>query len=154
MDFFELAKILFTRIQKLEPENAVKIMGCIFLKEPGLDEMLRLALGSDSTLLSKIIDAKIMLGNLSSSRSCISDNVRIGSEPQGTHIFSSPYWNPSQEEHSLRNQSEHYAQEEASFPGGGMGSRNSRRSQSLSDLRIKACHYFNKGYCKHGMNCR
>lgn len=145
MEFFELAKIIFTRIQKLEPENVVRIMGCIFLKGPDREEMLQLALGSDATLLSRIMEAKIMLSNLSSNF-------------QGARGFSSPYWNPPQEEYSLRNQSERYSQEEASLGGAGastgMGSMSSRRSQSLSDLRIKACHYFNKGYCKHGANCR
>ncbi|KAL7249128.1 hypothetical protein ACSBR1_011321 [Camellia fascicularis] len=30
----------------------------------------------------------------------------------------------------------------------------SQRSPTLSDFPIKACHYFNKGFCKHGSNCR
>ncbi|XWS75876.1 hypothetical protein CRYUN_Cryun01aG0129400 [Craigia yunnanensis] len=32
--------------------------------------------------------------------------------------------------------------------------RTSRRSPSLPEFPIKICHYFNKGFCKHGNNCR
>ncbi|OVA15105.1 RNA recognition motif domain [Macleaya cordata] len=51
----------------------------------------------------------------------------------------------------------------ADFPGnyyypeaalGLLSARASRRSPSLPDFPVKACHYFNKGFCKHGANCR
>lgn len=32
--------------------------------------------------------------------------------------------------------------------------RTSRRSPSLPEFPVKVCHYFNKGFCKHGNNCR
>ncbi|XP_018491378.1 zinc finger CCCH domain-containing protein 18 isoform X2 [Raphanus sativus] len=32
--------------------------------------------------------------------------------------------------------------------------RTSRRSPSLPEFPVKICHYFSKGYCKHGGNCR
>ncbi|KAM0950399.1 putative transcription factor C3H family [Dioscorea sansibarensis] len=38
--------------------------------------------------------------------------------------------------------------------GGGLTSKTSRRSPGLPDYPIKACHYFYRGYCKHGNNCR
>ncbi|XP_065016604.1 zinc finger CCCH domain-containing protein 54-like [Musa acuminata AAA Group] len=182
MDFFELAKIIFTRVQKLEPENVVKIMGCIFLKEPSGLEMLQLAFGPDTTLLSKVIDAKIMLGILSAKP--IASYLTWGS-----HAFSSPtslhvqlpydhhppphnidlvpraYAESIADESSLYGQPPPADQLDATnhignyhYPdallGGGVALRSSRRSHSLSDLPIKACHYFNKGYCRHGMNCR
>ncbi|KAF2284807.1 hypothetical protein GH714_030699 [Hevea brasiliensis] len=34
------------------------------------------------------------------------------------------------------------------------GPRTNRRSPSLPDFPVKVCHYFNKGFCKHGNNCR
>ncbi|XVF03696.1 hypothetical protein REPUB_Repub05bG0015600 [Reevesia pubescens] len=37
---------------------------------------------------------------------------------------------------------------------GNLGVRTGHRHQNLSDFPIKTCHYFNKGYCKHGSNCR
>ncbi|CAL9774958.1 unnamed protein product [Musa acuminata subsp. burmannicoides] len=176
MDFFELAKIIFTRVQKLEPENVVKIMGCIFLKEPSGLEMLQLAFGPDTTLLSKVIDAKIMLGILSAKP--IASYLTWGS-----HAFSSPtslhvplpydhrppphnidlvpraYAESIADESSLYGQPPPADQLDATnhignYHCGGVALRSSRRSHSLSDLPIKACHYFNKGYCRHGMNCR
>ncbi|PKA59932.1 Zinc finger CCCH domain-containing protein 18 [Apostasia shenzhenica] len=33
-------------------------------------------------------------------------------------------------------------------------SKMSRRSPSLPEFPVKACHYFFKGFCKHGANCR
>ncbi|RWW58903.1 hypothetical protein BHE74_00034184, partial [Ensete ventricosum] len=183
MDFFELAKIIFTRVQKLEADNVVKIMGCIFLKEPSGLEMLQLAFGPDTTLLSKVIDAKIMLGFLSSKP------IPSYPPPPGSHAFSSPsglhvplpydhhppphnfdlvqraYAESIADEYSLHRQPPPEDQLDSAShignfhypdapPGGGVALRSSRRSHSLSDLPIKACHYFNKGYCKHGMNCR
>ncbi|RWW13325.1 hypothetical protein GW17_00022967 [Ensete ventricosum] len=198
MDFFELAKIIFSRVQKLEPENVVKIMGCIFLKEPSEQEMMQLAFGPDTMLLSKISDAKNMLGMFSPKNSM--SDMQIGSyPPSGSHPFSSPfnfhipapYWDPqlssepqcpshnfdfvprpyntgsNGDKYSFQSQSQpmeqldamshinnYYYHPEAAALGGGMASRTGRRSHSLSDLPIKACHYFNKGYCRHGMNCR
>ncbi|XVF81462.1 hypothetical protein PTKIN_Ptkin15bG0157300 [Pterospermum kingtungense] len=35
-----------------------------------------------------------------------------------------------------------------------LGARTSRRSPSLPEFPVKICHYFNKGFCKHGNNCR
>ncbi|KAI3456835.1 hypothetical protein Pfo_013498 [Paulownia fortunei] len=32
--------------------------------------------------------------------------------------------------------------------------RGGRNSPSLMDYPVKTCHYFNKGFCKHGSNCR
>ncbi|KAJ0973636.1 hypothetical protein J5N97_015601 [Dioscorea zingiberensis] len=39
--------------------------------------------------------------------------------------------------------------------GGGLGQRTGLRSpNSLSEYPSRACNYFYKGYCRHGMNCR
>ncbi|KAL5737482.1 hypothetical protein ACOSP7_030243 [Xanthoceras sorbifolium] len=35
-----------------------------------------------------------------------------------------------------------------------LGARGGRRYQTLTELPVKTCHYFNKGFCKHGSNCR
>ncbi|PIA58164.1 hypothetical protein AQUCO_00500237v1 [Aquilegia coerulea] len=39
-------------------------------------------------------------------------------------------------------------------PLGSMSVRGNRRSPSLPEFPVKACHYYQKGYCKHGSNCR
>lgn len=61
MEFPELAKLAFSRVQKVEPENVGKILGCILLREPDEDEMVQLAYGTDAALLAKIADAKATL---------------------------------------------------------------------------------------------
>ncbi|OMO83683.1 hypothetical protein CCACVL1_11269 [Corchorus capsularis] len=35
-----------------------------------------------------------------------------------------------------------------------LGVRTGRRHQNLAEFPVKTCHYFNKGFCKHGSNCR
>ncbi|GKV43836.1 hypothetical protein SLEP1_g51087 [Rubroshorea leprosula] len=45
-----------------------------------------------------------------------------------------------------------YYYSEAAF--GNAGARTGRRHQNVHDFPAKICHYFNKGYCKHGGNCR
>ncbi|KAG6474071.1 zinc finger CCCH domain-containing protein 54-like [Zingiber officinale] len=79
MDFFELAKIIFGKVQKLEPENVAKIMGCIFLKEPSEQEMIQLAYGPEHLLLLTVNDAKSML-NVLYPKNFMPD-FRIGSYP-------------------------------------------------------------------------
>ncbi|KAK9133003.1 hypothetical protein Scep_012531 [Stephania cephalantha] len=48
--------------------------------------------------------------------------------------------------------SSNYYYPEAAF--GSLIGRTSRRSPSLPEFPVKACHYFNKGFCKHGSSCR
>ncbi|KAM7492403.1 hypothetical protein LguiA_035324 [Lonicera macranthoides] len=40
------------------------------------------------------------------------------------------------------------------YPEPALGPRTSRRSPSLPEFPVKVCHYFSKGFCKHGSNCR
>lgn len=37
---------------------------------------------------------------------------------------------------------------------GNLNGKAGRRFSSLSEFPVKTCHYFSKGYCKHGSNCR
>ncbi|KAF8727856.1 hypothetical protein HU200_018421 [Digitaria exilis] len=61
MDFPELAKLAFSRVQEMEPHNVAKILGCILLREPDEAEMVHLAYGSDAMVHAKINDAKATL---------------------------------------------------------------------------------------------
>ncbi|OEL23820.1 Zinc finger CCCH domain-containing protein 54 [Dichanthelium oligosanthes] len=61
MDFPELAKLAFSRVQKMEPQHVGKILGCILLREPDEEEMVQLAYGNDAALHAKISDAKATL---------------------------------------------------------------------------------------------
>ncbi|XXG46439.1 hypothetical protein AAC387_Pa02g1287 [Persea americana] len=48
--------------------------------------------------------------------------------------------------------SSNYYYPESTF--GSLGTRSSRRSPSLPEFSLKTCHYYNKGFCRHGANCR
>ncbi|KAL2540925.1 Zinc finger CCCH domain-containing protein 55 [Abeliophyllum distichum] len=62
MDIHEATRTVMSRMKSLDPENASKIMGYILLQEQGEKEMIRLAFGPESHLLSYINQAKAFLG--------------------------------------------------------------------------------------------
>lgn len=62
MDAYEATKIVMSRIQSLDPENASRIMGYILIQDQGEKEVIRLALGPDALLLSCLNQAKACLG--------------------------------------------------------------------------------------------
>ncbi|XP_078430112.1 zinc finger CCCH domain-containing protein 18-like isoform X2 [Wolffia australiana] len=103
MDFSEATKIVFGRIQAVEPDLVSKIVGYLLLKDYGDREMIRLAFGPDSAVLALVNEAKAALPALA-------------------------------------------------LPAGAV--RAARRPPGLPELPAKPCHYFLKGYCKHGSSCR
>ncbi|RAL45880.1 hypothetical protein DM860_006034 [Cuscuta australis] len=80
MDSYEATKIVFSRVQSLDPENASKIMGYILIQDQGDEEMIRLAHVPDTHLLSLITQAKDFLG-LSSSNSSSSHSAPSSPSP-------------------------------------------------------------------------
>lgn len=62
MDSYEATKVVFSRIQALDPENASKITGYVLIQEHGEKEMIRLAFGPESLLHALIHKAKTHLG--------------------------------------------------------------------------------------------
>ncbi|XP_048446277.1 zinc finger CCCH domain-containing protein 53 isoform X1 [Pyrus x bretschneideri] len=82
MDSYEATKIVFSRIQSLDPENASKIMGCLLLQDHGDKEMIRLAFGPETLLHNLILNAKTQLSLLPS------DN------PTTTYTTTSATFNP------------------------------------------------------------
>ncbi|KAE8708951.1 Zinc finger family protein / RNA recognition motif-containing protein isoform 2 [Hibiscus syriacus] len=62
MDSYEATRIVFSRIQSLEPENASKITGLLLIQDHGEKEMIRLAFGPEASLHSVILKAKKELG--------------------------------------------------------------------------------------------
>ncbi|XP_072996252.1 zinc finger CCCH domain-containing protein 53-like [Typha latifolia] len=58
MDAYEATRVVFSRIQSLDPENAAKIMGLLLLQDHGEKEMIRLAFGPESLLESLIFKAR------------------------------------------------------------------------------------------------
>uniref|UniRef100_A0A5B7B6F9 Putative zinc finger CCCH domain-containing protein 18 n=1 Tax=Davidia involucrata TaxID=16924 RepID=A0A5B7B6F9_DAVIN len=66
MDSVEGSRVVYSRIQKLEPENiAKKIIGYLLLQDIGDQEILRLALGPDHLIHNLIHKAKTELGFVS-----------------------------------------------------------------------------------------
>ncbi|PIN11070.1 hypothetical protein CDL12_16330 [Handroanthus impetiginosus] len=66
MDAYEATKIVFQRIQSLDPQNASKIMGILLIQDHGEKEMIRLAFGPESLVHSVILKAKKELSLASS----------------------------------------------------------------------------------------
>ncbi|KAL5719382.1 hypothetical protein ACHQM5_012170 [Ranunculus cassubicifolius] len=62
MDAYEATRIVFSRIQSLDPENASKIMGLLLIQDHGEKEMIRLAFGPEALLHSVILKARRDLG--------------------------------------------------------------------------------------------
>lgn len=66
MDAYEATKIVFQRIQTLDPQNASKIMGVLLIQDHGEKEMIRLAFGPESLVHSVILKARKELSLASS----------------------------------------------------------------------------------------
>ncbi|EXB97909.1 Zinc finger CCCH domain-containing protein 22 [Morus notabilis] len=62
MDSYEATRIVFSRIQNFDPENASKIMGLLLIQDHGEKEMIRLAFGPEALVHSVILKARKELG--------------------------------------------------------------------------------------------
>lgn len=62
MDSYEATRMVFSRIQNLDPENSSKIMGYLLIQDHGEKEMIRLAFGPEALIHSLIAKAKTHLG--------------------------------------------------------------------------------------------
>ena len=67
MDAYEATRIVLSRIQTLDPENASKIMSLLLIQDHGEKEMIRLAFGPEALLHSVVLKARKDLGLLPSS---------------------------------------------------------------------------------------
>ena len=209
MDFSESTKVVYNRIQKLEPENVSKIIGYLLLQDHGERDMIRRAFTSDNAIQCLINKAKTELGL--SSKPAVSSPISPPQvnpspvsdlplqftpfSPASARPFPSPrpgnsYWDPQvngdqQQVHKLgdfvpqgysdslpddfrlQSQIHFLAMEDqlensvgSEFSGSyyyaeqALNTRISRRSPSLPEFPLKVCHYFNKGFCKHGNSCR
>ncbi|KAK8542913.1 hypothetical protein V6N13_136536 [Hibiscus sabdariffa] len=65
MDSYEAKRIVFSRIQSLDPENASENMVYLPIQDHGEKEMMRLAFGPEVHIHSLILKAKTHLGRLS-----------------------------------------------------------------------------------------
>ncbi|XP_023744579.1 zinc finger CCCH domain-containing protein 18 isoform X1 [Lactuca sativa] len=180
MDFSESTKIVYDRIQKIDPENVSKIVGYLLLQDHGEREMIRLAYCPDNLIHSLINKAKTHLklpSNIpemplhftpftpSTRHSPLT--IQIPSQPVDYVPMVYPASFP--EDYRLHNHLRFLSLEDqidsvntpdfspnnfynSSEPS--LGPRANRRSPSLPEFPFKVCHYFIKGFCRHGNNCR
>lgn len=181
MEFTECTRIVFNRIKQLEPENITKIIGYLLLQDHGEQQMSNLALSPDSVIHDVINKAKTDLQQMVSSpgnesgfgfnpfsrgfpvTSAASAAAPFVWERRGNKqcLESIPLVYPDTVSEfqnqaqfmNLEDQMEKMSLENGGFSSYGYG-RGCRRVQTLSELPVKICHYFNKGFCKHGSNCR
>ncbi|KAK2648295.1 hypothetical protein Ddye_015784 [Dipteronia dyeriana] len=226
MDFTESTKVVYNRIQKLEPENVSKIIGYLLLQDQGERDMIRFAFSPDLLIHSLINEAKSKLGLLCKpppvvvvsppiSPSQLSNknnasvvaglpmqfepyspaSTRPVSSPVAIRAAASPFWDQHHhsqvtadqqniefvqqggysdsvpDDYRFQNQMQFLTLEDQQlesvnsvnsdfsnnyfYQEPSLGVRTStRRSPSLPEFPVKVCHYFNKGFCKHGNNCR
>ncbi|XP_048435222.1 zinc finger CCCH domain-containing protein 18 isoform X2 [Pyrus x bretschneideri] len=193
MDFSESTKVVYNRIQKIEPENVSKIIGYLLLQDHGERDMIRLAFSPDNLIQSLINKAKAELGLCKLAVSApispqmnqgpVSDlplqftpySPRLVSSPatigaanpyrelsddqqslQAVEFASSGYSDSVIENYRLQNRMQFLPEFSSNYcyhePA--LSMRTTRRSPSLPEFPVKVCHYFNKGFCKHGSNCR
>ncbi|KAJ4753791.1 CCCH-type zinc fingerfamily protein with RNA-binding domain-containing protein [Rhynchospora pubera] len=81
MDAYEATRIVFSRIQTLDPENAAKIMGLLLIQDHGEKEMIRLAFGPETLLQSVIAKARKELGLVPSSNPGTPTSVSTAPSP-------------------------------------------------------------------------
>lgn len=179
MDFSESTKVVYDRIQKIEPANVSKIIGYLLLQDHGEREMIRLAFGPDNLIHSLINNAKNHL-KLTSNTTTGPDipihftpfspsprhsplTIQVPNrccDPHGQPVDYAPMVHPSSfpEEYHLHNQLRFLSMEDhnesINSPDFSLGPRANRRSPSLPEFPFKVCHYFVKGFCRHGNNCR
>ncbi|KAE8668725.1 Zinc finger CCCH domain-containing protein 18 [Hibiscus syriacus] len=192
MDFSESTKIVYNRIQLLEPDNVSKIFGYLLLQDHGDRDMIRLAFGPDTLLHSLIHKAKSELSLNKFAPYSPASSHAVSLTPGARRASAAPFWDHPTvtaaeqhvnglefappgysdavaEDYRFQNQMHFLNMEDqlesvnfvgSEFPSNyyysepALGARTSRRFPSLPEFPVKICHYFNKGFCKHGNNCR
>ncbi|ESQ45315.1 hypothetical protein EUTSA_v10010276mg [Eutrema salsugineum] len=166
MDGYEATRIVLSRIQTLDPENASKIMGLLLLQDHGEKEMIRLAFGPETLVHSVIVKAKKELGLMSCSRPTWSQEELISPKNnRGSSLnpASLPFYaNGGRSSRDLTNEFEFMddVNPRADF----LGSVHARSGSCVldglgygdSDLGFGGvpCSYFARGFCKNGSSCR
>ncbi|XP_052177428.1 zinc finger CCCH domain-containing protein 18-like isoform X2 [Diospyros lotus] len=176
MDLFEVLYILISRIRELEPEDvAKKIIGYLLLRDCD-SQMIQLAMAPDTVIQNLVRGIKVQLG-LASVSPPISPSTN--QPPISNLPFSgiTPTWCPPalsvpnarwDPQFNSENQPAHnscFIPYQTRFRGLNVGleqvnpgipasSSYYHQDPILSELPVKVCRYFNKGFCKHGTNCR
>ncbi|GER32856.1 RNA binding protein [Striga asiatica] len=177
MDSSEAAKVIIDRISRLEPEHiAKKIIGYIYFQGLSDQEMIRLALGPDFLLHSLIQKAKTAR-LLAPAPPVISPPISptINSDPPFQHSpfrpvsaqsgpirrMNPPHWDLQlgppfkMIPYSVGTEDSLVESVHSNFPSDFYCNRRSSPGPGPLDYHpVKTCHYFSKGFCKHGSDCR
>ncbi|KAL7088060.1 hypothetical protein ACP275_13G106000 [Erythranthe tilingii] len=179
MDSSETAKVVIKRISEMEPEHiANKIIEYMYFQELPEQEMFRLALAPDAGIHKFIQKAKnaLLLASPPISPPInptpLSDpsfqlapflpiSPRLFSAPTAPFQVLDPYWDLHNnlplkripDESGPSTFPNEYYRSQAAFDN--ISIRGARNTPCLTDhYPVKMCHYFLKGFCKHGSNCR
>lgn len=164
MEAFEAARIVYNRILETESEtNTLKVMGYIYLSDHADREMIRLAFGPDNLIKSMIQKAKIdlNLGPKPVPLPPISPTLQPGPLFHSHTPFSPPmsshYQNMIPDDCRFQNH-DHFTGSTDEFTSFSDGCYSPDGHFCVRGRRdgnpTKICHYFSKGYCKHGNNCK
>lgn len=184
MDPFEAARVVHERIMKVEPEQVTrKILAYIYFQVYPEQEMIRLALGPDTLIHNVIQKAKdefnlnsnsvfrspsmtpvniadplLQFAHFSSAYHKAASRCKPQLSDEHSYLAEIPYSSnePPQQFHQLEetmdfenlNYPSDYCYPEAALI------RRNRNSPSPFKFPVKACHYFNKGFCRNGTSCR
>ncbi|XP_052192503.1 zinc finger CCCH domain-containing protein 23-like isoform X2 [Diospyros lotus] len=155
MDTYDATRIVLSRIQNLDPENASKIMGFILLQDHVENEMIRLAFGPESLLHSLVLQARKELGlpSTPSSRPAFLPPVSLSRQNSSSsrHNLPSPLSIPNQASPfspSLGPKSPDFLYPQQGLPNW-EGS-----STASGSFGGKPCLFYGRGYCKNGNSCR
>ncbi|MED6193414.1 hypothetical protein PIB30_019147 [Stylosanthes scabra] len=156
MDISEYTRIVFDKLQKFEPEHATKIIGYLLVQEHGEQQMIKLASYPDHLIREVAFKAKTEFQRLTAKPPTLPITHH---RPDPRHLLSfqqhpSPFW----DHHSPPTWNDYYNADSlpcklSAKTGGGVGGGGGGRRFS-NEFPVKTCHYFNKGYCKHGASCR
>ncbi|CAN7012969.1 unnamed protein product [Brassica rapa subsp. trilocularis] len=166
MDGYEATRIVLSRIQALDPENASKIMGLLLLQDHGEKEMIRLAFGPETLVHSVIVKTKKELGLMTrspwrSQEELISPKNNNNRRGSSLNPASLPFY--ANGGRSLANEFE-FIDDVNSRAKNLLDSVHARSGRCVldglgfgdSDLGFGGlpCSYFARGFCKNGSSCR
>ncbi|CAN8270628.1 unnamed protein product [Cochlearia groenlandica] len=160
MNSKEAMSIVHNRIQQYEQEYALKIFGYLLVMQDNGDcDMIRLAFCPDPVLMSVIECVKLkLLQTFSFDHIPLPPPPSSASPPIPFASTRTGFWDHSTDmDHQFLNFQESINTPDFSNNGfcpRGEHRVSRRRSPSLPEFPVKICHYFLRGICKHGNNCR
>lgn len=179
MDISECTRIVLDKIQRFEPEHATKIIGYLLMQDNGEQEIAKLASFPDNLIREVALKARTELQKMAT-RSVISSG---NSSPASFQVHS-PYYNHGNTspefmtigttEHQTRtalfgSENHHHVDSvnsttdnydcynyylEYASAVANLNGKISKRFSNMTEFPFKTCHYFSKGYCRHGNSCR